>query len=88
LIVGLIASVRRILVITLEVAALTKGPTWTAETASEIFRQSMIELGLLGGLVLVFVFSIGFLRRYPESNANDEDISKMNRHNVGAQKSP
>lgn len=88
LIVGLIASVRRILVITLEVAALTKGPSWTAETASEIFRQSMIELGLLGGLVLVFVLSIGFLRRYPESNTNGEDVPKMNEHkNAGTEAS-
>ena len=53
LVVGLIASIRRILVISLEAAALTKGGTWTTEGAS-IFRTSMIELGLLGLLILDF----------------------------------
>jgi len=63
LIVGLIASIRRILVITLEAATLTKGGSWSGEAASGVFRESMIELGLLGVLVLVFVFSITLLRR-------------------------
>jgi hypothetical protein len=62
LIVGLIASIRRILVITLEVATRTKGGTWSADTAS-MFRASMIELGLLGLIVLILVFSITLLRR-------------------------
>jgi hypothetical protein len=62
LVVGLIASIRRILVITLEAATLTKGGTWSPETAS-IFRASMIELGLLGMLVLTLVISITLLRR-------------------------
>src|SRR5208282_3565190 len=53
LVVGLIASIRRILVITLEAATLTKeGGMWSAEGAS-IFRASMIELGLLGMLILI-----------------------------------
>ena len=63
LIVGLIACIRRILVITLEAATLTKGGTWTPEGAS-IFRASMYELGLLGFLILVLVTSIALLRRY------------------------
>ncbi len=63
LVVGLIASIRRILVITLEAATLTKEGKWNAEGAS-IFHASMIELGLLGVLVLVLVFSITLLRRY------------------------
>ena len=69
LVVGLIASIRRILVITLEAATLTKGGVWSPDSAS-IFRASMIELGLLGLLVLIFVYSITLLRRYaqgPES---------------------
>jgi Phosphate-starvation-inducible E family len=64
LIVGLIASIRRVLVITLEAATLTKEGTWTTEGASGIFHSSMIELGLLGLLILVFVVSIALLRRY------------------------
>lgn len=63
LVVGLIASIRRILVITLEASTLTKGNAWTADGAS-IFRASMTELGLLGILILILVFSITLLRRY------------------------
>jgi uncharacterized membrane protein (DUF373 family) len=83
LIVGLIATVRRILMITLEFAAYTNGPSWTGETAREVFRESMVELGLLGGLVLVFVFSICFLRRFPESNASGEATPKISHSNGG-----
>ena len=65
LVVGLIASIRRILVITLEAATLSKEGAWATEGASGIFRFSMIELGLLGVLVLVLVVAITLLRRYP-----------------------
>ncbi|HTV58488.1 MAG TPA: phosphate-starvation-inducible PsiE family protein [Verrucomicrobiae bacterium] len=71
LVVGLIASIRRMLVITLEAATLSKGGGWTPEAAS-VFRASMIELGLLGFLVLVLVFSITLLRRYSESSEDVE----------------
>ncbi len=73
LVVGLIGSIRRILVITLEAATLTKGGTWTAENAG-IFRASMVELGLLGLLVLILVFSITLLRRYAPSPKDLKDI--------------
>jgi hypothetical protein len=63
LVVGLIASIRRMLVITLEAASLTKGGAWSADGAS-IFRGSMLELGLLGLVILILVFSITLLRRY------------------------
>src|SRR5271169_835884 len=63
LVVGLIASIRRILVITLEASTLTKEGSWATQGAS-IFRATMIELGLLGILVLILVFSITLLRRY------------------------
>src|SRR6202167_6137914 len=69
LVVGLIASIRRILVITLEAATLTKGGTWWTEGRS-IFRASMIELGLLGLLILVLVYSITLLRRFAPSPTN------------------
>jgi uncharacterized membrane protein (DUF373 family) len=62
LVVGLIASIRRILVITLEASSLTTGGAWTGSSES-IFRASMIELGLLGMLILILVFSITLLRR-------------------------
>ncbi|MFZ3217199.1 MAG: phosphate-starvation-inducible PsiE family protein [Candidatus Acidiferrales bacterium] len=63
LVVGLIASIRRMLVITLEAASLTKGGIWSADGAS-IFRGNMVELGLLGLLILILVLSIALLRRY------------------------
>jgi hypothetical protein len=63
-VVGLIASLRRILVITPEAATLTKEGAWTTEGARGIFHSSMIELALLGLLVLVLVISITLLRRY------------------------
>jgi uncharacterized membrane protein (DUF373 family) len=63
LVVGLIASIRRILVITLQAATLTKDGKWLPEGAS-IFRASMIELGLLGLLLLVLVVCIALLRHY------------------------
>jgi len=71
LVVGLIASIRRVLVITLEAATLTKGGTWSTESAS-IFRASMIELGLLGLLILILVFSITLLRRFAPAPKNME----------------
>ena len=62
LIVGLIASIRRVLVITMQAAKLTEEGHGSADAAIA-FRNSMIELGLLGVLVLVLVVSIYLLRR-------------------------
>src|ERR1700723_1369519 len=64
LIVGLIASIRRVLVITLEAATLTKDGAWTGPGAISIFHASMIELGLLALVIFVLVASIALLRRY------------------------
>ncbi|MGA9528338.1 MAG: phosphate-starvation-inducible PsiE family protein [Terriglobales bacterium] len=73
LVVGLIASIRRILVITLEASNLTKtGGGWAGESES-IFRASMLELGLLGLLILILVFSITLLRR----SASAQDLAAM-----------
>jgi hypothetical protein len=62
LIVGLIASIRRMLVITLDAATLTKNGTWSGDGAG-IFRAHMVEFGLLGVIILILVFSITLLRR-------------------------
>ena len=71
LVVGLIASIRRILVISLEMATLGRELVWTSDS-TQVFRSSMIELGLLGLLVLVLVFSITLLRRYPAAHAKED----------------
>jgi uncharacterized membrane protein (DUF373 family) len=57
LVVGLIACVRRVLVIAMEASKLGEGPD-----VGEAFHRSMIELGVVGFLVLTFVFSIFVLR--------------------------
>ncbi|HUB02460.1 MAG TPA: phosphate-starvation-inducible PsiE family protein [Terriglobales bacterium] len=76
LVVGLIASIRRILVITLEASTLAKGGAWNGPSES-IFRASMIELGLLGLLILILVFSITLLRRStPTPEALETQISE------------
>jgi hypothetical protein len=63
LVVGLIASMRRVLVISMQMSTLTKEGKWSADGTS-IFRASMLELALLVVFVLVLVFSITLLRRY------------------------
>lgn len=56
LIVGLIACVRRMLVVTLETAGQTNG------APAPPFEHAMIELGVLGGLILVLISSITLSR--------------------------
>ena len=56
LVVGLIAAIRRILVLTAEFAEM-------AEAGGDVFRNAMIELGLLTVLVLGLVFALALLRR-------------------------
>ena len=73
LVVGLIASIRRILVISLEMSALTKANNWSPYGES-IFHASMFELGLLVVLVFVLVFSITLLRRYAPTS---EEVRKL-----------
>jgi hypothetical protein len=63
LVVGLIASIRRVLIISLQMTTLTRERGWSIESAS-IFNASMIELALLVILIPVLVFSITLLRRH------------------------
>ena len=62
LIVGLIASIRRVLVITLA-SSHTAPDSMLAPDHQAIFQASMIELGVLAALILVMVISIYLLRR-------------------------
>jgi hypothetical protein len=56
LVVGLIAAVRRVLVISVEAGSLVK-------TEPEVFRNLVLEIGVLGVLVLIFVVSLLLMRR-------------------------
>ena len=62
LIVGLIASIRRVLVITLQSSEITHAKDWSPEKQA-LFQASMIELGVLAGLILTMVFAIFMLHR-------------------------
>ena len=62
LVVGLIAAIRRVLVITAEFADVK-------DAGSAQFRATMVELGLLTVLSLVLVVSLVLLRRRPEMPA-------------------
>lgn len=62
LVVGLIASIRRVLVITVQAARLTEQGQALTSDHSRAFYDSMIELGVLAVLILVFVLSIARLR--------------------------
>jgi len=56
LVVGLIAGIRRVLVITAELSNV-------AERNPETFRNAMLELGLLTLMVLALVGALGIVRR-------------------------
>jgi uncharacterized membrane protein (DUF373 family) len=58
LLIGLIAAVRRVLVITAEQAEIKN-------KAEDVFRYLMIELGVLTALILALVASVVLLRRRP-----------------------
>jgi uncharacterized membrane protein (DUF373 family) len=62
LIVGLIASIRRVLVITLESSQVNQPGKWGPDTQA-LLRATQQELAVLGGLILVMVISIFMLRR-------------------------
>jgi uncharacterized membrane protein (DUF373 family) len=70
LVVGLIASIRRILLITLQSSEATKEPT-LSDAAERMFRASMIELAVLTILILVMVVSLRILQ--PPAPPRGED---------------
>jgi uncharacterized membrane protein (DUF373 family) len=61
LIVGLIASIRRVLVITLESSQVSRAGVWTPASQGP-FNASMEELIVLGALILIMVVCIFLLR--------------------------
>ena len=62
LIVGLIACIRRILVITLETSQITQPEKWNPANQT-LFQSSMIELGVLAALIVVLVGGIWAISR-------------------------
>ena len=70
LIVGLIASIRRVLVITLKSSEASQGGEVLGESRT-LFDRTMLELAVLGGLILVVVASIYLLRRSERTHTPD-----------------
>jgi uncharacterized membrane protein (DUF373 family) len=70
LIVGLIASIRRVLVITLETTQAQQPGKWNPN-AQALLNSTMLELAVLAGLILVMVISIYILRRSDREQGND-----------------
>jgi uncharacterized membrane protein (DUF373 family) len=62
LVVGLIASIRRVLVITLQSSETANNGGMT-DAAEKLFRASMLELGVLAVLIMVMVVAIYILHR-------------------------
>jgi uncharacterized membrane protein (DUF373 family) len=73
LVVGLIASIRRVLAITLGSSHAAQPGHWTPD-AQQQFNASMLELGVLAALILVMVFAIYLLGRKQEAPAADGPI--------------
>ena len=82
LVVGLIASIRRMLVITLDAANLTSAANWANDGQAKL-RASMAELALLGGTVIVLVVSIYILRK---SRSPYEEEETERAEDVGSEK--
>jgi uncharacterized membrane protein (DUF373 family) len=70
LIVGLIASIRRVLVITLETSQAHQPGKWSPD-AEGLLNATMLELAVLGGLILIMVISIYLLRRSDREHPAD-----------------
>ena len=73
LIVGLIACIRRILVITLETSQITQPDRWTPDKVS-LFQSSMLELGILAGLIVVLIGAVFVIRRSPAPVGDEAEI--------------
>jgi uncharacterized membrane protein (DUF373 family) len=71
LVVGIIASIRRVLVITLQTSEATKPGNWTPDNQS-LVRESMVELGVLAVLILILVVALVLLRRFRPADGTDE----------------
>jgi uncharacterized membrane protein (DUF373 family) len=80
LIIGLIAIIRRILVLTLQAEGFTQNANWTPGVES-LFRASMIEAGVLALLMAVLVASIHVIRR-TKSELEPDDPNGSSSHST------
>ena len=88
LIVGLIASIRNVLVITLKSSGVTSEGHGSIE-GEMLLRSSIVELGVLGALILIFVVSIYLLRRRRALTAADAPQADQDRSpRAGNESSP
>ena len=73
LVIGLIASNRNVLVITLKSSEMTSEGHGAIESEM-LFRSSIVELAVLGALILIFVVSIYLLRRGRALTKSGEEL--------------
>jgi uncharacterized membrane protein (DUF373 family) len=79
LVVGLIASIRRILVLGMQAEALTKPENWD-KGGKPLFEASMIEFGVLSLVIAVLVGAIFFLRKSSSMGGNSEHEGEAGAH--------
>jgi uncharacterized membrane protein (DUF373 family) len=79
LVVGLIASIRRILVLGMQAEALTKKDNWE-HGGQPLFQASMIEFGVLSLVITVLVGAIFFLRKSSNLAGEAEHESEATAH--------
>jgi uncharacterized membrane protein (DUF373 family) len=74
LIIGIIAIIRRILVLTLQAEGFTQSMHWTEDVKAD-FHASMVEGGMLALLLAVLVGSIFVVRNLGGKNADEPNSS-------------
>jgi uncharacterized membrane protein (DUF373 family) len=79
LVVGLIASIRRILVLGMQAESLTKKENWI-NGGQPLFQASMIEFGVLSLVIAVLVGAIFFLRKSSNLSGQGEHESEAEAH--------
>jgi uncharacterized membrane protein (DUF373 family) len=81
LVVGLIASIRRILVLGMQAEALTRKENWEAG-GEPLFQASMIEFGVLSLVITVLVGAIFFLRKSSKMGEQAEHEGEAEVHHA------
>ncbi len=74
LIIGIIAIIRRTLVLTLQAESFTQNMHWTDDIRAN-FRASMIEGGMLALLLVVLVGSISIIRKLEQTKEEENEAA-------------